>query len=684
VPLFPALALILAALPALAADAVPSEVVEVSAPGKRGPDPLATSASVTVLTPDARVSAAADVGSLVESAAGTNVQRLGGLGDFAAVSIRGASLHQGEVFIDGVPLNPDGADVVNLSELPLGAFERIEVWRGNAPVSLGSAAIGGAVNLVTHTAPGARGSVAYGSWDTARASLYGAGELGSAPPNPGTQRPRAQAFLEAFHTRDDFRYFADNATLYNLLDDHVVSRANNDKLQLSGFARTRAPLGAAAFGLTLVPLFREEGVAGQANLPTHTVRLETARNLTVADANLAGDSWRGQLLAWHLYRGEHLRDADGELDGTARDETSDAHTVGVRTTATWAPRAWIVAASTLALRRESIDLFDPALVDDPERARLAGSLSLGADVRLWSERITLSPVLLLSGLDNRSLGETADSQAATDPNDVPFFGSADPRLGVLVRPLPWLALKGNAGSYLRPPDLVELFGNHGAQEGNPELLPERGWQFDVGLRAETTRRGPLRLAGDLTAFWLLSEDRIVWVQNSQRSMTPVNFGRTWVQGVEASATLSAFDRVDSDTALTWQLSRNLTEGSAFANNELPRTPTLALWQSVSVHWQAFFRLGYTFNYTAPNYWDAGNLYLSAPRTLHGAFVRTEPGPGWPTLELSALNLGDSITEVVPRNPADPDDDARSVSAITDFAGYPLPGRTLLFSASWEL
>ena len=120
---------------ALAADAVPSEVVEVSERAAVAPDPLATSAAVTVLLPDERVSASADVGSLVESAAGTNVQRLGGIGDFAAVSIRGASLRQVEVFIDGVPLNPDGADVVNLSELPLGAFQRIEVWRGKPWIS---------------------------------------------------------------------------------------------------------------------------------------------------------------------------------------------------------------------------------------------------------------------------------------------------------------------------------------------------------------------------------------------------------------------------------------------------------------------------------------------------------------------------------------------------------------------
>ena len=295
---------------ALAADAVPSEVVEVSERAAVAPDPLATSAAVTVLLPDERVSASADVGSLVESAAGTNVQRLGGIGDFAAVSIRGASLRQVEVFIDGVPLNPDGADVVNLSELPLGAFQRIEVWRGNAPLSLGAAAIGGAVNLVTRAEPGGRSSLAYGSWDTARAAAYGGGSLG--PARGDTPAPTAQAFVEAFHTRSDYAYFADNATLYNLLDDHVVARANNDKLQLSGFARARLPFDATTLGLTLVPLFREEGLAGQANLPTTGARLEVTRNLTVFDGETMGSTWRARVYGWHLFRGEHLREGGAD------------------------------------------------------------------------------------------------------------------------------------------------------------------------------------------------------------------------------------------------------------------------------------------------------------------------------------------------------------------------------------
>ena len=112
-----------------------------------------TSASVTVVAVDETLSAAEDVAGVVESASGTVVRRLGGLGDYAAVSIRGSSFRQVQVYLDGVPLNPDGSSAVNLSELPLSAFSRVEIYRGNAPPRFGAAPIGGVLNLVTADTP---------------------------------------------------------------------------------------------------------------------------------------------------------------------------------------------------------------------------------------------------------------------------------------------------------------------------------------------------------------------------------------------------------------------------------------------------------------------------------------------------------------------------------------------------
>ncbi len=639
-------------------------IVEAEAP--TAPDPSRTSASVTVLAVDASLAKGVGVAELVDTAAGTQVQRLGGLGDFSAVSIRGSTLRQVEVFLDGIPLNPDGADVVNLAELPLSAFSRVEVWRGNAPASFVASPIGGVVNLVTRDAGPTELSASYGSWDTAHATAFTSHRVTPAARNYAASPVELQFFADAFHTRGDFVFFDDNATTYNVLDDHFLERENNDKRQVNAYARARVERGELAFTLLNAPLYREEGLPGATTLPAEAARLQTTRNLAV----LALDAPGVQASVYHLFREEILDDRDGEV-GTGREWRSDRYqTLGLRGHVAFAPKAWIVPTLAGSGRLDQL-LTGDLLGNEPdvEHRRASGTLAASADLRFWGERITVSPVVTGSAIAS---------------NDDVVELAVDPRLGLLFRPLPVLALKANAGRYFRPPDLTELYGDRGALEGNDDLLPERGTQVDAGARLDLPPAHWGRLAVDVCGFWLWSQDRIIWVQNSQYTLYPVNYGKTGVQGVEAAVDATFVDHVDLGAALTWQKSLNLTAGSSLVNNELPRTPPLDVNLSASVFAGRRARLGYTYTYTAPNYWDGANLYLSAPRQLHGAFVRAQPTERWPTMELAALNLFDTLTEVVPRDPADPTDDALAVVATEDFMSYPLPGRTFIFTLAWAI
>ena len=60
------------------------------------------------------------------------------------------------VYLDGVPLTSAAHGVVSLGDLPGTAIERAAIYRGLGPLSLGVATPGGAVNLVTASAPGLR------------------------------------------------------------------------------------------------------------------------------------------------------------------------------------------------------------------------------------------------------------------------------------------------------------------------------------------------------------------------------------------------------------------------------------------------------------------------------------------------------------------------------------------------
>ena len=641
-------------------------------------DPLATAGSVTVLVVDESVAATADVASLVDGAAGTTVVQLGGLGDFSAVSLRGSTLRQVQVHLDGVPLNPDGGEVVNLSELPLAAFSQVEVWRSAPPPEMLASPIGGVVNLVTgEDRSGTRVSGTAGGLGTARVSGFGAGQgaVGAAPVD-------GLAFVDLFTTRGDFDYLSDRGTLYNLLDDRRLQRANNDKGQLSAHGRAR--VGTERLRLTLLDavIRREEGLPGHANAPTEDARLSTDRNLAVAQLDARGDRARGWGRTWLLTRREVLDDRAGEVGVGSQHQQTDTASLGFAGHGRMALGPHVVPALTGAARVDQVGITD--LLGDAEgdpRRRWAFQGAASADIVLLDETLVLSPAVL--GQHQRyAAGDatTIDGLAITDGAAKEIW-RADPRLGVRYRPIDGLALKATGGRYLRAPDFTELFGDRGAMIGNSDLKPETGWSWDVGAAGRTAGADWGRVSGEVAHFWRASSDLIVWSQNSQRTMVPVNVGEAWVQGLELSAAIELLGMLDLDTSFTRTTSINLVPRAAVANNQLPRIPPWEAWVGTSLHHREVVRVGHGWSYTAPNYWDATNYFQTPARSLHDTFVRVSPVPAV-SFEGAVRNLTDRRVEVVDRDPLDETSEARRVQALTDFTGYPLPGRTFLFTLTW--
>jgi len=162
----------------LAPSAPPTQLPTVEVRGQRSGEAQLnrdTSTFATVIdTSDAasRVQSAAEI--LAESV-GVQVQRFGGLGAFSTVSVRGSTPNQVEVYLNNVLLNRANAGLVDLGNLPLDNVERIEIYRGFAPLQLGAGSIGGAINLVTRQVAGTTTnsvSASYGSFDTRKFTLY--------------------------------------------------------------------------------------------------------------------------------------------------------------------------------------------------------------------------------------------------------------------------------------------------------------------------------------------------------------------------------------------------------------------------------------------------------------------------------------------------------------------------------
>ena len=87
--------------------------------------------------------------SFLEQQTSIQVQSFGGRADYSTLSIRGSSSAQVTFFIDGLEINRGDRQSVDLSTLNLDQFERVEIYRSNAPARFGTGKMGGVINLIS-------------------------------------------------------------------------------------------------------------------------------------------------------------------------------------------------------------------------------------------------------------------------------------------------------------------------------------------------------------------------------------------------------------------------------------------------------------------------------------------------------------------------------------------------------
>jgi iron complex outermembrane receptor protein len=621
--------------------------------------------SVSELIVDERLPAQEDLGSLLNRAPGTQLRRFGGLGAYTTVGIRGSTTRQVQVFLDGVPLNADGSATVNLAEWPLHAFSSVQIYRGNLPIQFAAAPIGGAINLVSHAAPPSasfQGGV--GQYDTLRFNAMSWNQAGDVVDG--------LLMLNGFSTEGRFSYFDDNGTPYNRLDDGIRQRENNVSRQLSGLGRWRLSLGRTEISLLDAPMTRNEGLPGHTNTPTSLAALHTARNLLVGRARHSGPILQSDTQAWHQLRHERYDDRAGELGAGSQWSSQRTQALGLLHNTSWMAHSRAQLQATLAARRDwytAADLLTGESPASPHRH----VMSISAAAAWWavSERLYLYPALNLQLLEANLDQQTSGGS------------SLHPRLALAAYAAPWLIFKANAGHFFRPPDYFELFGDRGAIIGNAELRPESSWQSDLGARLSTAGPAIVQASFEGVAFLNRYQDQIVYVQNAQRTMVPVNFSRSLITGFESSLELALLERWDLQGSLTYIDARNQSPDEAVFGKSLPNIPRVDLSILTSVYWYEWARLGASWTYVDRTYSDATNWYPSAQRNFVGLFARAGlPAQGL-SLELDWMNLNNNFVQVSERNPLDAGDPSQILTGVTDFVGYPLPGRTWYLELAWR-
>ncbi len=575
----------------------------------------------------------------LQEVGGVQTKRYGGLDDFATVSIRGSTSEQVSIYVDGIPLNQGVGGGVNIANIPTDQIERVEIYKGAAPASFGTSAIGGVVNIVTKkAAPKWETKVAqsYGSYDTYEAGLSQSGHFSKFSHQLGYQFQKSDG---------DFLYADDNGTTFNPSDDRTARRANN-QFQRHNLLAKLAYAPTPNWDVKWNDQFftEDRGIPGLATLTSDTANFSTIRNGTGLEFTRK-NIFRQPRLQGHLtvapyfqFLQEDFQDPDGEIGLGFQDNRNRTLQYGNA----WALHAWIGSqhhfTAVLHYKGEQflprdLRLAEPAL---PKSVRNQAAASIEDELSLANGKIILNPSLRTEHIYN--------DFSASDSSHHPVSG----KIGVKYRPdAVWTARSNLSRSY-RLPNFSELFGDRGAIVGNPGLQPESGWNWDIGLAGRWSR-----VRVEAGYFLNHVDDLIQFLQTSQFTVQAENLSKARIQGVEVSVAYAPWDFLDIAQNYTFQDARNTSGLPGVSGKFLPGRP-MHQWNGKTTLRNGWGKVFVETSFMDGNYLDSQNL-LRVERRL---FLATGASATFLKKITASIETKNLFNE-----------------RVADVVGFPLPGRS---------
>ena len=639
---------------------MPPVIVTAPRPGTRS-DAANRPGFVAMVDVSGRKDRVEDLPAILSQLVGVHVTQYGGLGSFATVSIRGSSSNQVSTYLDGVPVDDPYLGVTNIGDLPLGGVKRVEVYRGFTPPALGSASMGGTVQLVTTMngsrdalLSGADASTSAGSFDTRR-------EAFSCWLKPGRFRFFAHGTHES--SAGNFEYVNHNGTPENPDDDATATRINNDFEAWNGIARgsTDVP-GVGNVVLGYYDAARNNGVPGLGSDQAASARSDRRRRL--GQLRIDGIPRLSDRLSWsatgYYHRtNERFSDPAAEISPspTETDYTINAYGGSARL-------KYLVPGDRFSLEatgNAATEQFHPVETlpvpkDGPDRWRRTMAIALGGDAYLIGQSLVVSGLFRYERHTDEFGDDTTYPWLPASSHGRYQHDATAPSAAVRWRAASWLTFKGDIGRYHRLPTFLELFGNVGSVTGNAGLSPETGVNRDVGVVMSTARLGFARSPQAEVSFFDNDVDNLIlFFPNSQSTTRPTNIGAARIRGVEASVHAGLGAALDVAAGYTYLHTEDTSNIPYYHGNQLPSRPAHDISTSLSYTWRVL-RTTYELDYLSANYLDRANLRETDARSLHSLiFLLHTPVTGL-SLTLEGRNLTDQRTE--------------------DVAGFPLPGRSV--------
>jgi vitamin B12 transporter len=307
------------------------------------------------------------------------------------------------------------------------------------------------------------------------------------------------------------------------------------------------------------------------------------------------------------------------------------------------------------LRHENASVKEAVTGSDGGGVRTVFSLT--AEEMVTVGRLTIAPSLRWESLQNDFRGTTAFGLQPEDLSNNALTG----KIGLSWVLDPGLVLRGSAGSFHRNPNFVELFGDTGAVQGNPNLRPERGNSAELGI--QWSRKKP-RLNWNLecVGFARRVDDMIALRQLTAAVSKAYNVREAEVYGLEGSLILNVPRGWSFQASGTLQRAEDTSDG--YTNGQpLPFQPDV-LGQLGVGYTNEGFLARWELHYVGENSTTPTDFpeFRIPERVVHDVLLSHR----W----RSGIRAGVDLRNLFDRR-------------ILDLDRYPLPGRTIFVHVGWR-
>jgi len=558
-------------------------------------DDLKTSSFISFFS-EKQINEKITLSELLEQLPGVQIKKYGGIEDYTAISIRGASSKQTIVSLDGFQLNSALYGDVNLSEIPLAQLDKIEVFRSGIS-SQNLQAMGGVVNLSTKKILKKNHyyfSSYFGSFNS-----YGF----NANINHLFKNIPFLFNFSASSSAGDFKYKNNNNTEFNTDDDFFEKRKNNNSINYGFLLKTKIENNNNSFDFSNNLIIQEHGmprlpVAQSSNPISNEAKLDTLKNFFSINYNNFHFK-KNNILLTTKYINSFIKtrftDKYKEISYVSTDAIDKFYIHSINHNIEYCFKT--INQININFSGEFIKYIpEDKIINYPinyksNRNNLAFALS--GNINIYNSKLFFYPSFKYEKTNDKindinfSTGNFQGSYSLSRYSSFYNFG--------------WrylfsenFSLKGNIGKAERIPTFYEMFGNRGFAYGNPNLISEKSSNFDFGINHNFKLFNKFNTFYEFVYFNNSYDNLILWLVHTNR-IKPDNLSKAKIYGFEFFNYLFLSDNFWSEFSFTINESKNKTNTTYYFNKNLPNLPKFESWYNLNFKYYPFsFSLSYNF------------------------------------------------------------------------------------------